>query len=134
MAVENGTNIVITWDSGVITGQTDSNISMTLDAIETSNKSTSPAKTFIPGDYQGSIDFTTMYDEAAATESFSDLFADFIAGTNVTVLWGGIDSGDTYYSASGFLTTLNASAPYNDVASFDGTIQLTGAITTATVA
>jgi len=130
MAVQNGTALLVSVGGTILSCQTDdTSLSLTKDMIETTCKAaTGGAKTYIPGEYGATIDVTQAYD-IDATNGFSQMFANIVAGTEVSWAWGSTESTKKFYEGQGFISDLSISAPQNDKSSFSFTIQVTGEVT-----
>ena len=73
-------------------------------------------------------DFLVAYDNSA----YATLKSLARAKTKFTWRYGSVVSGDPYDTGTGFFTALDTSAPNNDNVTGSFTIQVTGAVTTAT--
>lgn len=133
MAAIKGDNILVTWSGSVITAQMSADFSLSRDMIEVTNKDSAGIKSYIAGDRGGTLSLEGIYDQTAANEPFSNLFADWEADAAVTFQFGETATGKKYYTGSGLISALSVSAPQNDKATFSMEIQITGAITEATV-
>ena len=76
----------------------------------------------------------SYYCDYDATEGFSQMLADFLAGTTQTALLSSQDSGDVTISASAFVGDLQWSGSLDNPCSVEATLQITGTITQGTVA
>ena len=74
-----------------------------------------------------------MYADDAAY-GVNDLMTVFSNRTSVTVKFSTEVSGDDYWSATAYLTSLEVSAGMEDSATFSASFEITGAITFSTVA
>lgn len=81
----------------------------------------------------GTIPFNGLV-SFAATEGFEELYDDWNNGTEVTWKLGTGVSGDTYWSGSGYLSSVKFGAPYDDNVEFSGSIVISGTITKGTEA
>lgn len=133
MAVKNGTSLIVQIGGTTVSCQTDDNsLNFTRDMIETTCKdSTGSAKTYIPGEKDATIDVSAAYD-MSATEGFSEAFANFDNGTEVTWVWGSTAAAEKSYTGSGYLSDLSISGPQNDRSTWSFTIQVTGEVTEQT--
>ena len=132
MAHELGNNIVIKYNTAVIVGETSSSIATSLDVIEVTDKGDSGAKTYLSGDYGGTISFEGNFDQAGA-QGCAELIADQLTPASRAFIHGGTDSGDEIVSGNCFVTSLSKSAPNNEKATFTADLQMTGAITAGVV-
>lgn len=132
----NGTEIFVQVAGTSITGQVSGNVSLARDLIEITNKdSPGQAKAYLAqqGEYGGEIQCSFNFDDGGA-ENFAEAFADFTAGTSQTITFGQTASGGLYVTASGIVRDIEWTGDKASVSTCSVTYQLTGAITTATVA
>jgi predicted secreted protein len=133
MAIISGTDIYVRLDEVTLVGQVGGNFDLEADMIPTTTKdSTGKAKTYLPGEYGGTVTVNGLYDPDAA-EGFSESYANLKAGTVISVHWGQIASGNTYYSSNALIKKVSNGAPKNEAATYNIDIQLTGENTEATV-
>lgn len=133
MAVQNGTNIVLKLATKLFVGESSSNLNLASDMIETTSKSsTGSAKTYIPGEYGGTISASGLYDPASTDWGFTEAVAALKAGTSLTFLLGGVDSTDKYYTGSCYLTSVTLDNPQNDNSTWSAELQITGVVSEAT--
>jgi len=64
-----------------------------------------------------------------STMGWMDLFEAWDAGTLLTLKWGTDEVGDTSYSGSAYIDSLSASAPLNEVVTYNVNFKGTGVIT-----
>lgn len=130
MAVQNGTALLVKIGGTLLSCQTeDSSLNFTRDMIETTCKdSTDAAKTYIAGEKDTTIDVTAAYD-MAATNGFSEVFADFDAGTLVDWTWGSTVIGQKSYTGSAYISDLSIGSPQNDKSTYAFTLQVSGVVT-----
>ena len=133
MAVQNGTALLVKVGGTLLSCQTDdTSLSLTKDMIETTCKGAAGgAKTYIPGEYGATIDVNAAYD-IAATNGFSEMFANIVNGTEVAWTWGSTASTEKFYEGHAFVSDLSISAPQNDKASYSFTLQVTGEVAEST--
>jgi hypothetical protein len=76
------------------------------------------------------------YEASVSTQglSFDDLVTDALAGTAFTIRWSSQSTGDDYLESSVLISSVSASAPQNESATFSCTMQMTGTITLGNVA
>lgn len=134
MAAQKGDEILVTWGGNVIEGQTSGELNFERDSIEVTSKDSGGVKAYIQGDRGATLSLECIYDQTVSNEPFSALFTDWKTDGTVTFQFGETDSGEKYYTGSGFITSLSVSAPQNDKGTFSMEIQVTGDITEATVA
>ena len=63
-----------------------------------------------------------------------DIYDKIAAGTQITVYYGGIESGDTYWEASAYFTSLEEENSHDDLQTYSTEIQITGQPTKGEVA
>lgn len=112
-------------------------VDLSIDMIETTEKDSGGFKEYIAGEKGGTFQFEGVleYDTSVSTQglSFDDLVTDALAGTSFVMRWSSQSSGDEYLQASCLISSVSASAPNNDVATFSCTLQMTGTITLGNV-
>jgi TP901-1 family phage major tail protein len=134
MSKVNGSEILLLFGSTAIVGQRDSTLSMAADMLDATTKdSTGKSKEYIVGENGGTISVSGLYDPAAA-EGVSEAIGYLKAGTSLTWKFGETGSGETYWTGSGYLSSVDLSGPRNDLASYSINVQITGAVTEGTVA
>jgi len=120
-----------------IANGTAAGVDIAIDMIETTTKDASGFKEYIAGEKGGTFQFEGRleYDTSTATQGLSlkDLATDALAGTPFTMRWSSQSTGDEYFESSVLISSLSASAPNNDAASFSCTLQMTGTITLGNV-
>ena len=132
MAKIAGKYLVVEIAGTAYTAIRSSSLEIAADMIDVTNAdSTGGWKEYITGELGGTISVEGLYD-SAATEGFSQAFADLVAGTSVTWTYGQTTSGTKYYTGSGLLSNISVSGDKNDAANYSFNIQITGAITEAT--
>ena len=116
---------------------TASSVDIAIDMIEITTKDSSGHKEYIAGEKGGTFQFEGRfeYDTSVSTqgESFDDLVTAALAGTAFTARWSSQSTGDEYLESSVLISSVSASAPNNDAASFSCTLQMTGTITLGNV-
>lgn len=132
MADQLGNTIFIQKGGTTIPAQLTSTVNFTSDMVAITDKDDNLARSFLPGEYGGTMSASFNYDQAAAV-ALDEHIDDIIAGTSATYLWGGTDSGDETFSATGYVSSVTGNAPQNEAATVDLEIQLSGTITPATV-
>ena len=73
-----------------------------------------------------------MYDPSGDWNA-ADILAALKAGTALTFQFGGVDSGDEYFSGSGLISSLSLSPTKNEAPTVSAEIQGTGELVVATV-
>ena len=135
MGAKGGYLIKIQLDGTTLVGMRSGSRSTEADMAEaTTAESTNQWKEFVPL-FKGqtlSAEGLKVYGSAnLSAEAIYDLLA---AGTKSTVYYGGIESGDTYWEADAYITTLDEENAYDDLQGYSAEIQITGEPTKDTVA
>lgn len=138
----NGTDIglyISTSSGGTYTAiafSQDASLSLAMDTREITNKASSGYRELLESTRSGSVSGNFFYAEKdsspAAVYGFDDLFGYFNGRTKIYVKIATAETGDKYYTAAGYMTALEVSAPVEDNATCSITIELTGAITEGT--
>lgn len=127
MATFNGTSFTVSI-GGVTVGQsTTASISLDADTIDVSTKDSSGYQEVIQGQKSGTIDFEGLVDIAGNTTGGA-IYTYWTAGTSVS--WTFSDGTKTL-SGNGVVTNLSIDAPMEDVATYSGSIQISGAVSLA---
>lgn len=115
-----------------ITNLRSNSLSHVTDMIEVSTQASGTHKEYLPSFQDLTIDFEGIYTVTASTQGYEDLLTSKLAGSSVAWEWGTGVSGTPKLSGTGYITALDQDAPYDDVATFSGSIQNTGAPTSGT--
>jgi hypothetical protein len=116
--------------------QTECSLSMSMDTRDITTKASGGYRQLLGGLRSGSLTFTALFAEDA-TNGFAELFASFTnasAGGRCHVLFTTDATGDVEYDADAILTSLDVSSGTEDNVTMTGTFELSGAITTTTIA
>jgi hypothetical protein len=73
-----------------------------------------------------------MFSYDTTNKKFSDLFTAFDNGTLLLLRFTTDETSDTYWEGSGYITSLNLSAPVEDNTTYSATFTVNGAITSGT--
>ena len=117
----------------LIAHATESSISLSMDTRDASTKDSAGYRDLLEGSRSGSISVSSLYAEDAAY-GVDDLMTHFTARTAVAVKFSTEVSGDHYWSASAYITSLEVSASKEDNVTYSATFELTGTIAYSTVA
>jgi predicted secreted protein len=104
-----------------------------MDTRDATTKGSSGNRELLESTRSGSISVSALYADDAAY-GVNDLMTVFSNRTSVTVKFSTEVSGDDYWSATAYLTSLEVSAGMEDSATFSASFEITGAITFSTVA
>lgn len=141
MAIESGSSIYLRVDDGgtlkTLVAEISSELSMSKDMIETTNKGTvdangDPVKTYIGGESGFTFSIEGIHDPADEWDAFK-IVAELKAGTIFTFQYGGTVTGDKYFSGSGLFSSVSLSTPKNEVPSVSAEVQGTGELVEAVV-
>jgi len=130
--VMNGTLMGVYIGSTLIAHSTEGSISLSMDTRDISSKDSAGARALLEGMKSGSISVSALYSEDGALGA-DTLYTAMAARTPLAVKFSTEVSGDHFWSASSYLTSLEVSASTEDNVSFSATFELTGAITYAAV-
>ena len=109
-----------------------SSLEMAADMIDvTTADSTGGWKEYITGELGGTINVEGLYDHASAEGTY-EAFADMVAGTTLTWKYGEVATGTKYLTGDALVSNISVSGDKNDAATYSFTLQVTGAIETAT--
>lgn len=98
------------------------------DMLDATTKDSSGAKEYVGGEYGWGMSFEALYDPDA-TEGFSEALGYIKGGTSLDAYWGETAAGGVYFNGSGLLSSVDLSGQKNEMASYSGEIQGSGAIT-----
>jgi len=131
---KNGTDIYLIINDYKFAYEKDASNSENSDMIETTTKhSTSKRKTFIAGESTGKITANGLYEitDAAGDIGYHALKALQLAGTAVTYEYGYQATDGVIESGSALIESINEGTPQNGVATYDISLQKTGAYSEA---
>jgi TP901-1 family phage major tail protein len=134
MAKLDGYDILVQTDAVAVVGQTGAGLDFVSDMIEITTKDSNKFKEYLAGEKGGTITIDGLYDVDTGANNTEDVFANLLAGTEVTWKWGKYaTAGDKYFTGSAFISSLNMSAPKNEAATYSMTLQVTGEFSIVTV-
>ena len=125
--VFNGTNLVLKVGGTVVGHTTSCTLSVNLDVADATTKDSAGWSEGIAGLKSGEISFDGLvdYSDSNNAEELLDLL---IARTKVTTIFGTVASGDSIYTSSGFISSLEQTGEMESAVTYSGTITITGAI------
>lgn len=125
--VFNGTNLLLKVGATVVGHTTSCTLSVSNDMADATTKDSSGWSESLAALKSGEISFDGLvdYSDANNAEQLLDLL---IARTAVTCVFGTATTGDSIYTAQGFVSSLEQSAEMEAAVTFSGTITITGAI------
>ena len=129
----NGTLIGVYAGSTLIAHATEGSISLNLDTRDATTKDSSGTRDLLEGVKSGTISVSALYADDA-TYGVDELMAAWSGRSTLTVKFSTEVTGDSYWEASAYVTSLEVSAGMEDNATYSATFELTGAITYGTVA
>ena len=131
-SVMNGSLMGVYIGSTLIAHSTEGSISLSMDTRDISSKDSAGSRALLEGMKSGSISVSALYTEDSAYGA-DELFVAMAARTPLAVKFSTEVSGDHFWSASSYLTSLEVSASTEDNMTYSATFELTGAITYAAV-
>ena len=126
-SVMNGSLMGVYIGSTLIAHSTEGSISLSMDTRDISSKDSAGARALLEGMKSGSISVSALYTEDSAYGA-DELYTAMAARTPLAVKFSTEVSGDHFWSASSYLTSLEISASTEDNMSFSATFELTGTI------
>ena len=126
--VFNGTNLILKIEDTALGHTTSCSLSLNNDLPEATTKDSNGFQEVIAGVMSGELSFDGLvaYDDTANGIELADYL---LARTQLTCVFGTIESGDAIFTADGFLSSVEMSAEMESPVSYSGSITLTGAIT-----
>ena len=139
--VFNGTKMLLqmSTDGGssytTIGHATSSSFSFSMDTPESTSKDSGGYVTRIAGARSGEVSFDGLvaYDDSWDIDNFIDYMIGSSNGrSSLHVSWGTASSGDKYYTAQCFVSSIEYSGEAEAPVTYSGTLTITGSITTNT--
>jgi predicted secreted protein len=130
--VFNGTNLLVKVGGTVIGHTTSCTLSISHDIADATTKDSAGWSEGISGLRSGEISFDGLVDYADAN-SVIDLIDLVSTRAKVTCVFGTAATGDTIYTAQGFIASIEQSGEMEAAVTFSGSITLTGAIVGSTL-
>tara|TARA_R110001632_G_scaffold230183_1_gene367301 strand:+ start:1231 stop:1641 length:411 start_codon:yes stop_codon:yes gene_type:complete len=125
--VFNGTNLLLKVEDTTVGHTTSCTLSISQDLPEATTKDSGGWQEVISGVRNGEISFEGLVDYSDTANAIE--LADYIINrTIVTCVFGTTESGDSIYTAEGFISSIEQSAEMESPVSYSGSITLTGAI------
>lgn len=124
----NGTLLGVYSASTLIAHATEGSISLSMDTRDATTKDSSGTRDLLEATKSGTISVSALYAEDAAY-GVQELMTAWSARTALTVKFSTEVSGDYYWSASAYVTSLEVNSGMEDNVSYSATFELTGAIT-----
>jgi predicted secreted protein len=132
--IVNGTDLRIYMGGVAIGHATTCSLDLTRETRETLTKDAPGGgwATAEVGRKSATLSTDGMFSYDTTNKKFSDLFTAFDNGTLLLLRFTTDENGDTYWQGSGYITSLNLSAPVEDNTTYSATFTVNGAIVTGT--
>jgi len=132
--IVNGTDLRIYMGGVAIGHATTCSLDMTRETRETLTKDAPGGGwgTAEVGRKSATLSTDGMFSYDTTNKKFSDLFTAFDNGTLLLLRFTTDETSDTYWEGSGYITSLNLSAPVEDNTTYSATFTVNGAITSGT--
>lgn len=128
----NGTLLGVYSGGTLIAHATEGSISLSMDTRDATTKGSGGTRDLLEATKSGTISVSALYADDAAY-GVSDLMTSWAARTPLTIKFSTEVSGDSYWEASAYITSLEVNAGMEDNATYSATFELTGAITFGTI-
>lgn len=126
--IMNGTLLGVYSASTLIAHATEGSISLNLDTRDATTKDSSGTRDLLEGIKSGTISVSALYAEDAAY-GVDDLMTAWSGRSTLVIKFSTEVTGDHFWSASAYVTSLEVNAGMEDNVSYSATFELTGAIT-----
>jgi predicted secreted protein len=132
--IVNGTDLRIYMGGVAIGHATTCSLDLTRETRETLTKDAPGGgwATAEVGRKSATLSTDGMFSYDTTNKKFSDLFTAFDNGTLLLLRFTTDETSDTYWEGSGYITSLNLSAPVEDNTTYSATFTVNGAITSGT--
>ena len=124
----NGTLLGVYVGSTLIAHATEGSISLSMDTRDATTKSSAGTRNLLEATKSGTISVSALYAEDAAY-GVDDLMTSWAARTAIVVKFSTEVTGDHFWSASAYITSLEVSAGMEDNVTYSATFELTCTIT-----
>ena len=125
--VFNGTNLLLKVEDATVGHTTSCTLTISHDLPEATTKDSAGWQEVISGVRSGEISFEGLVDYSDTANAIE--LADYIINrTQVTAVFGTTESGDSIYTAEGFISSIEQSAEMESPVSYSGSITITGPI------
>ena len=131
--IMNGTLLGVYAGGTLIAHATEGSISLSMDTRDATTKSSSGTRDLLEATKSGTISVSALYAEDAAY-GVEDLMTAWSGRSTLTVKFSTEVTGDRYWEASAYVTSLEVNASMEDNVSYSATFELSGTITYGTVA
>ena len=130
--IMNGTLLGVYVGSTLVAHATEGSISLSMDTRDATTKDSSGYRDLLEGTRSGSISVSALYADDA-TYGVNALMTAFSSRSTLTVKFSTEVTGDDYWSATCYLTSLEVSAATEDNATYSASFEISGAVTFSTV-
>lgn len=125
--VFNGTNLLLKVEDTTVGHTTSCTLTISHDLPEATTKDSAGWQEVISGVRSGEISFEGLVDYSDSANAIE--LADYIINrTQITAVFGTTESGDSIYTAEGYISSIEQSAEMESPVSYSGSITITGAI------
>lgn len=131
--IMNGTLLGVYAGSTLIAHATEGSISLSMDTRDATTKGSGGSRDLLEATKSGTISVSALYADDAAY-GVSDLMTAWSGRTTLTVKFSTEVSGDSFWSADAYVTSIEVNAGMEDNVTYSATFELTGTITYTTVA
>jgi len=129
--VFNGTNLLLKVEDTTVGHTTSCTLTISHDLPEATTKDSAGWQEVISGVRSGEISFEGLVDYSDSANAIE--LADYIINrTQITAIFGTAESGDSIYTAEGYISSIEQSAEMESPVSYSGSITITGAIVKST--
>ena len=129
--VFNGTNLLLKVEDVTVGHTTSCTLTISHDLPEATTKDSAGWQEVISGVRSGEISFEGLVDYTDTANAIE--LADYIINrTQITAVFGTTESGDSIYTAEGFISSIEQSAEMESPVSYSGSITITGPIVKST--
>lgn len=129
----NGTLLGVYAGNTLIAHATEGSISLSMDTRDATTKGSGGSRDLLEATKSGTISVSALYADDAAY-GVSDLMTAWSGRTTLVVKFSTEVSGDSFWSADAYITSLEVNAGMEDNVTYSATFELTGTITYSTVA
>lgn len=131
--IMNGTLLGVYAGGTLIAHATEGSISLSLDTRDATTKDSSGTRDLLEATKSGTISVSALYANDAAY-GVDDLMTAWSGRSTLAIKFSTEVTGDNYWSANAYVTSLELNGSMEDNASYSATFELTGTITYGTVA
>ena len=128
----NGTLLRVYSAGTLIAHATEGSISLSMDTRDATTKDSSGSRDLLEATKSGTISVSALYAEDAAY-GVDDLMTAWSGRSTLTIKFSTEVTGDHYWEASAYVTSLEVNSGMEDNVSYSATFELSGAITYGTV-